>query len=234
MLALAAALMLALPALAQVTEEDFEPVGPPNEAYMDAIWGKGVQSEIIYLRPSAPFKADEKVRIDVPREDQDSETSGAAVRWTIGLIAFAVFAAIVYVFVVNSNSVGVSFRTTRDDNRRGDATGGQNMEEDDLSGQPLDEFLTRLAAMADKREALILLVSRALQRAADMHNLRLGRAQTARDVLRILPVAWPHMQTMRGLVREAEIVHFGGRDITSERWEECLDAARPIFHGQTA
>ena len=82
--------------------------------------------------------------------------------------------------------------------------------------------------------ALILLVSRALERAADQNQVRLGRAQTARDVVRVLPRGWPHLGALRGLVREAEIVHFGGRDISDEKWEECLAAAQPIFQRRMA
>ena len=96
-------------------------------------------------------------------------------------------------------------------------------------------LLASLREMADRRQALILLVSRALERSADINQVRLGRAQTARDVLRILPRNWTHIAALRGLVREAEVVHFGGRDLSEERWQECFQAAEPIFRrGRTA
>lgn len=88
--------------------------------------------------------------------------------------------------------------------------------------------------MEDRRKALILLTGHALERAANMNDLRIARSQTARDVLRILPRQWPHRDAVRTLVREAEIVHFGGRDIAEETWQACLTAARPIFSGRGA
>ena len=220
-------MVLAAPANAQeITQDDLEPVGPRNEAYEDAIWGQGLQSEVIYLRPSVAFEPDQRVRVKVP-EPEDPAGDSREARFIIGIVLAAILAAIIYVVVVNSNGVGVSFRDTKD-RRRSDAR-REDTPEETGSDQPLDQFLAGLAAMADKREALILLVSRALEWAADLHQLRLGRSQTARDVLRVLPVDWAHLPAMRGLVREAEIVHFGGRDITQERWEECLATARPIF-----
>ena len=223
----------AFPAFAtEITAEDLEPVGPRNEAYEDAIWGKGLQSEIIYVRPSVTFEAgqfesDRRIRVQTP-EAEETSTDSRAVRFIFGIVLAAILAAIIYVFVVNANGVGVSFRDTSD-KRRSTDTRREDDPEEVRSDQPLEQFLAGLAAMADKREALIMLVSRLLEWAADTHALRLGRSQTARDVLRVLPVDWRHMPALRGLVREAEVVHFGGRDITPERWEECLAAARPIF-----
>ena len=72
-------------------------------------------------------------------------------------------------------------------------------------------------------------ISSALERAAEANGLRLGRAQTARDVLRVLPRGWPHLDALRRLVREAEIVRFGGRDLAEEHWRACLESARPLF-----
>lgn len=219
---------LALPVSAnEITPDDLEPVGPRNEAYEDAIWGQRIQSEVVYLRPSVAFEPDQRVRVQVP-EVEDTDTSSRATRFVMGVVLAAILAAIIYVFVVNANGVGVSFRDTTENRRRMDVRRDKAAEDSEAT-QPLDQFLVGLAAMADKREALILLVSRALEWAADIHSLRLGRSQTARDVLHVLPVDWDHLPAMRGLVREAEIVHFGGREITQERWEECLAAARPIF-----
>ncbi|MFK7944466.1 MAG: DUF4129 domain-containing protein [Paracoccaceae bacterium] len=227
--ALGVALALSPAALAEITEDDLEAVGPRNQPYLDAIWGSGIQSEVVYIRPSTTFTADERVKVQVPERQEEQVDNSSTVRFVLGLILAAILAAIAYVIFVNANGVGVSFRDTMDTRRRS-ASRSDDGPEEDFSDQPLDQFLVGLAAMADKREALILLVSRALEWSADLHQVRLGRSQTARDVLRILPREWTHMQTMRGLVREAEIVHFGGRDISEERWQECLTAARPIFH----
>lgn len=232
-LALFLSISIFAPASAEITEDDLESTGTPNSAYTDAIWGRNIQSEIVYIRPEVDFQADAKVKIKVPDPEQERELPVLSYRFILGVILVIILAVIVYVFIMNSNAVGVSFRKTGEA-RRSDAERAADGSTTDVSAQPLEQFLAGLAAMADKREALILLVSRALERAADLNGLRLARAQTARDVLRVLPSEWVHMKALRGLVREAEIVHFGGRDLTPEKWEECFSTAKPIFQRSTA
>ena len=218
-------------ATAQFTERDFEQTGEPNETYLDATSGQGLQTEILYLKPDAGFKPDENVRIEVPKAPEEQRASVSSIRWTWGIILGIVLAFILWVIVTQGGAIGVSFgSTSKRDGRRGEEDEGPTDDElEAINRQPLDQFLASLLAMKDRRQALILLVSRALERAADTNNVRLGRAQTARDVVRLLPRNWTHFGTIRGLVREAEIVHFGGRDLSEEKWEECFAAAKPIF-----
>lgn len=206
-------------------EADIEPTGTPNAAYLDAVSGERIQASITYLRPSAPFTPDGEV--DVPRP-MDPET--VRLVWTIGLgVLLAVLVAFAAWF---GGRIPVSFgasdpaRRRRPDTAAEPAEGGQRL--------PVGEFLDRLAGMADRRAALILLVGRALDSAAKANGLRLARAQTARDVLGLLPRRWPHFEALRALVREAEFVHFGGRDLPEARWRDCLEAARPLLAEETA
>lgn len=217
------------PAMA-LTEADVEPTIGPNEQYEQSIRGERVESEIIYLRPSAPFEPDGDIRIDVPEPEtvRDSSSWGP-VRWFWVIFLGLILAAVIYVIVKNSGAVSVSFKATNEGTRKATDGPDAGLTLGALSDQPIDSFLERLRAMADRREALILLVSRALELAAEKNDIRLGRAQTARDVVRVLPKSWTHMAVIRRLVREAEIVHFGGRDISEERWDDCLAAAKPIF-----
>ncbi|MEO1491756.1 MAG: DUF4129 domain-containing protein [Pseudomonadota bacterium] len=223
--------LASVPALA-LTEADVEPTTGPNEAYERTIRGERVDSEIIYLRPSAPFEPDGDIRIDVPEPDdvQDSSSWGTE-RWFWVIFFGVLLAFLIFVIVKNSGAVKVSFKATNEQSRRKADAPSNGMTIGASSDQPIDSFLERLKSMADRREALILLVSRALELAAEKNNIRLGRAQTARDVVRVLPKSWTHFAVIRRLVREAEIVHFGGRDVSEERWDDCLAAARPIFAG---
>ena len=216
-------------ARAELTEADLEPTGQANEAYTDAASGGGLQTEIIYLRPSSDFDPDESVEIKVPETPQQARQSSNAARWTWGLILGAILVMVIVVIVTQGGAVGVSFRGTTDEKRSRPDEPAEPDPFEAINRQPLDQFLTSLSGMADRRQALILLVSRALERAADANQVRLGRAQTARDVLRILPRQWSHSDTMRRLVREAEIAHFGGRAVTEDLWQDCLSAAQPIF-----
>lgn len=212
--------------LAQMTPEDVERVGERDKAVTDALAWKRLQTEVIYLRPSAPFKPDEQVRIEVPEPPESPQETTRAAKWTWGTVFLIVLIVIVVVFIMQGNRINVSFRATHD-RKRADSEPARDTPI--LQDIPLDGFLDRIARMQDRREALILLVSRALEQAAHANNMTLGRAQTARDVVRVIPRRWSHREALNKLVREAEVVHFGGRDISEDRWRDCLDRARPIF-----
>ena len=219
---------LAMPSSAQMTTDDLAPTGPRNEDVARAVRWERLQTDVTYLRPSADFKPDESVRITVPDPEPTEEEARRQVQWTVGLVFLAILLGIAYVFAQFGNRIQVSFRGTSERRRR-EVAGSRRGEP--ARALPKEGFLERLAVMADRREALILLVSRALEQAAAANGLTLARAQTGRDVVRVVPPSWGHHDTLRRLVREAEIVHFGGRDLPEERWRDCLAAARPIFAG---
>jgi uncharacterized integral membrane protein len=210
-----------------LTEADLEPVGERDENYLRTLSGSRTNADVTYLRPSADFKPDEAVRIDVP-ERADEQRDDMASRWVIGLIFGAFLVVVLLILWRYGNTISVSFNAPTQ-GRRETNEAGLSVETSEIAGQPMDQFLESLRAMKDRREALILLVSRALERAAEANDVRLGRAQTARDVVRVLPKSWSQIGTLRRLVREVEVVHFGGRDLTEDTWEECLRAALPIF-----
>lgn len=231
-LAVIPVLLLSAPAHAQLTEADLQPTGEANAAYDGEVASSGLQSEIVYLKPSAPFEPDASITIDVPEPEEDAGTrrDTTVARWVWGAIFAAILIGVIALFITQGGAIGVSFGGPARDDRRGPDPDRMTQDAfDAINRQPLDQFLASLRAMADRRMALILLVSRALERAADQNDVRLGRAQTARDILRVLPASWRHLPALRGLVREAEIVHFGGRDLTEDKWEECFAAAEPIF-----
>ncbi len=94
----------------------------------------------------------------------------------------------------------------------------------------IDEaLLTRLRAMTDRRAALVALLGAALGAAAEQNGIRMGRSETARDLLRRLPDRWPHLPALRSLVMTEELVQFGGRPLPEATFENCLAAAAPIL-----
>lgn len=217
---------------AQMTTEDVIDPGPRDEAVERAISRERSQVDVKYIRPDADFRAGEDIQIKIPDKPESPEEVRQADRTTSGVLAFLLIAGVIVVLVLFGNRINVSFGKTSEEKRK--ARAAAEREGRLLSGVdlPRDGILEHLAKMADRRRALILLTGLALERAAKLNGLTLARAQTARDVLRILPRQWPHMGAMRQLVRQAEIVHFGGRDLAEDAWQGCLDAARPIFAGQ--
>ena len=93
---------------------------------------------------------------------------------------------------------------------------------------PVRDFFSAIAAMTDRRAALILLVGRALRDAAQSNGLRLTRSETARTILRRVPATWLNFPALRELVQTEELVHFGGRDLSEDAFARCLELARPL------
>ena len=220
---LALGLCIAGPACpaAEIDPADIQATGAPNGAYRDAVRWRGLQTEVVYLRPGAPLPSGE-VALPAAPGVPDPEAERRAWAIAAGLVLLLILAFGLWY----GRGVSAGFGQARDPLRRNPQRRG---EEDPDAGLPADAFLGSLAGMRDRRLALILLVARALERAAEANGLRLGQSQTARDVLRVLPRGWPHLDALRRLVSEAEIVRFGGRDLGEERWRACLDAARPLF-----
>ena len=208
--------------VARIDSRDLGPAGAPNAAYLDAARWRGLQTEVAYLRPGAPLPEGEVAVPDAPAVPDPQ-----AVRRNWAVAAGLVLALVLAFAAWYGRGLPVSFGAgVRDRLRRG----ADALAADAPAGDPDPEALfARLAAMPDRRRALILLAARALERAAEANGLRLGRSQTARDVLGVLPRRWPHGEALRRLVAEAEIVHFGGRDLAEARWRDCLAAARPLF-----
>lgn len=222
------------PAHAQMTTEDLVDPGPPDGDVRSSTRWQRLQTDVRYLRPEADFKPGEDIEVVVPPRPKDTEEVRSANRLTTGIVVGLIVVAILVVFFLFGNRINVSFGKTTEQRRasREERTTRLGALTEDL---PPEGLLDRLAAMADRRRALILLTGHSLERAAEMNGLRIARAQTARDVLRSLPRQWHHMDAIRRLVREAEIVHFGGRDVSEETWATCLATARPFFgKGATA
>lgn len=218
--------LLGAPATAKAADPaDIEPTGQRNAAYLDAVRGMGLQTEVIYLRPAVAFDPRTHAGRTPPEPPRAPDPETVRTIW--GLVFGALLIGTLIFAAWFGGRIPVSFRARGGDKRRR----GTGAEEDAAVAPdlPADAFLERLRGMADRRAALILLTGRALETAADANGLRIGRAQTARDVLRAVPRRWPHFETLRGLVREAEVVHFGGRDLPEARWRACLDAALPLL-----
>lgn len=219
---------------AQMTTDDVIDPGPQDQAVKDALAWERLQTDVKYLRPDTDFRPGEDIEVKIPEKPDDPEQEREASRLSSGLFAVLLIVVVLAVLIFFGNRINVSFgRTTETRREVGD---GDEKEHRLVTGVelPKDGILDHLAGMADRRRALILLTGLALERAARMNGLTLARAQTARDVLRILPRGWNHLGAMRQLVREAEIVHFGGRDLAEETWQACLSAARPLFTGAGA
>lgn len=220
-----------MPAAAQLTGDDVARPGTRSDKVEKALQLQRLDTEITYLKPGAKFEPGAQLPVTEPPKEKSREERRRdfnLMRWQNGLIFGAVVLAIVILVVLFGGRIQVSFRDT-EDRRRGGKDGDGSERLAGLDDVPEDAGLAYFLGIADRREALIKMTGQALERAAAANGVRLARAHTARDVLGVLPGTWRHMQNIRQLVRHAEIVHFGGRDLAEETWRACVELARPVF-----
>ncbi|RUM27040.1 hypothetical protein EFQ99_02215 [Rhizobium vallis] len=91
------------------------------------------------------------------------------------------------------------------------------------------DFLQRIAAMADRRQALVLLLRHCLLHAADITGTRLYRSDTERAVFARLPETMPDRDRLENLLAAVELVHYGGRTVTDSHFGVILGAARNVL-----
>lgn len=92
-----------------------------------------------------------------------------------------------------------------------------------------EQFLRRIAAMEDRRQALIQLLRRCLLHAADTTGTRLFRADTERTVMGRLPADMPGRSGLEKLLRDTELVHYGGRVPGESQFAALLTTAQGLL-----
>jgi hypothetical protein len=201
--------------------------GDRNAAYLAAVRGGGLQAEIVYMDPSQPIEIDE-APAKPPKASPPENPQ--AVRWLLIAVA-AVSLALITILVIRNGAGGKAIFAKRLRPERDDARSrAPQPEPTPASGLHL---LARIAALADRRLALQELTEHSLDRATRANGLRLGRSQTARDVLAYLSPAWRHHGALRLIVDTEEAVRFGGAPLGDANFADCLAAIRPLFaeHG---
>jgi len=90
--------------------------------------------------------------------------------------------------------------------------------------------LDGLAELGETKDALRLLVSNTMARAAKQNDLTLRRSLTTRDILRSVPHQWKHKTALQQIAAYSEPVLFGGHALTKEELLALIALARPIFN----
>jgi hypothetical protein len=83
--------------------------------------------------------------------------------------------------------------------------------------------------MADRRQALVLLLRHCLLHAADVTGTRLSRSDTERALFARLPETMPDRERLEYLLSEAELVHYGGRAVAESHFGALLNVARSLL-----
>jgi hypothetical protein len=233
----AVACALAIAALSGAAAAAAENIGgKPDPAYLTAVRGLRIQSEIVYMPPTAPL--DVQSRPSEPAATPERPPEGDSVhdvlvlRWLLIGIAGAVLAFLAVFVVRNSAGGRALFAKPLAGEGRPRSSSAPALAEAPLP--PGLRLLAELAGLPDRREALRRLTEHALDRATRQNGIRLGRSQTARDVLRFLPAGWRHRAALGLVIRTEEVVRFGGEPLAESTFAECLAAMRPLFADHAA
>jgi hypothetical protein len=94
------------------------------------------------------------------------------------------------------------------------------------------DLLRRIAAMQDRRAALVRLLRHCLLRAGQECQTRFARADTEREAFGRVPSAWRSHQALGVLLRGAELAHYGGRPVDDAGFDQALAVGRDILLGR--
>lgn len=178
-----------------------------------------------YLKPDADPNL---AKPNTPTDWRKFEPSRSETRITAGII-LAILIGALLLFWWNNRLGGSLFSRQKAEGRIADpddegAVLLQAQSEGDIS-------LSALAKITNPRDGIRALMVQALVRAAQQNDIALRRSLTTRDVLRRVPNTWQHRPALQDLVSRAELILFGGREISDEDYADALTRYRPLISG---
>jgi hypothetical protein len=94
---------------------------------------------------------------------------------------------------------------------------------------PMADLLAQIAAMPDRRAALVRLLRHCLLHAGAATDTRFARSDTEREALRRLPEGWSGRTGVASILKVAELAHYGGREVSEDAFAASLATARALF-----
>lgn len=205
------------------------PLGESSAAY-EAVAGGRVQVRAAYATDvqGGRLTADSRApRTVVPPPPVPVLTGNWALLAVVGGLALALG------LWLRFGGGGVLAGAPRADRPRPQAPAAWNMAgpADRLAGEAL---LADIAAMPDRRAALVRLLRHCLLHAAEATGTRLARSDTERRALARLPATLPGAADLAGLLGRTELAHYGGRAVSEADFAASLTAARHLLGGARA
>ena len=99
----------------------------------------------------------------------------------------------------------------------------------DGNALPSGDVFALIRGMADRRAAMVLLLRTSLMRAAEISETRFARSDTEREALRRLPKHLHGRPVLADLLQQAELAHYGGREVSADLLASHIDRARALF-----
>lgn len=217
----------ALPAAAQTPPPPLE-LSESGRSYLETV-GRRVNGDVGYYSPTGaiPELATGEAPPKPARDGREGLDPGT-LKLLLGAAAVLALAAVLFQVWRFGAPVSVSLRARPRDAASAPRPKRNAGEAPDAAAPTLAEIM----AVADRNAALVDLARGALARAAARHDMRWRTSWTARELLGRLPheVAYG----LRPLVRAAEHVQFGGRDVTEAEFARFVAVAAPLLEGDRA
>lgn len=227
----------ALPAQAQetvadgyvVTSRAEAPTSPDAAAYSETAQGFRVETEMTYATGiEGDITGGARREVRKPRSSRFAPGGGNA----LGVLM--VIFALIFVLFLWLRFGGSGMLLARAPSETTDAPNRAAPDSWRIDGDAARNphgLLARLIALPDRREAMIQLLRHCLLRAADESNTRFARADTEREAFGRLPSSWRQHAALNQLLRDTELVHYGGRDVTEAVFERAFELGGTMLRG---
>lgn len=226
------AMATGLPLTAQTPPDGltFTTVDPPtgeSTAAYDKAAGVRVRRDATYATEVHGGSLTPESRAPAARREGPVITGPALSGNAAMLVVLALLAVALFLWL-RFGGGGILARAPRADRPRDAAPAGWDMagDDDQLTGEAL---LRSIAAMADRRAAMVRLLRHCLLQAAHVTGTRLARSDTERRVLERLPADFSQRHDLPRLLGRTELAHYGGRAVADTDFTASLTAARSLL-----
>ncbi len=150
---------------------------------------------------------------------------------TINPNIFVVIAVIVILLIVLLKFGGTGTLLSRDpETQKRKTKAPENWHvQDGLEPDDRLKLLNRLASMQDYRAGLVELLRYCLLFAAEQSDTILARSDTEREAYARVPQDWRKKPELGQLLRQTELVHYGGRDIEQSSYDRMIALGRDLL-----
>jgi hypothetical protein len=230
----------AIPGLAQTTGQDPAPLiidavpAPETDAsarYQAALARSGNHINATYAK---------KITGDLPLDGayrpppKQTERRGApAINGMVAWIMVIVLVVVLLALWLRFGGSGTLLAgTPKEIRQKPVAPDGWKMAQDD--DVPMADLLAQIAAMPDRRAALVRLLRHCLLQAGAATDTRFARSDTEREALRRLPMGWSGRSGVSSILTATELAHYGGREVSEDAFAASLATARALFASRQA
>lgn len=205
-----------------------QPPGTVSSEYTAECLLNGVRCQLVY--GDGTEKASAAPHTTLKQGGRSFSPQEPVINGPVAVILVLVALAVVIGLAMFFGNGGVLLSSAPRDvkKRQGEAPESWRISDAEAEERPND-FLQRIAAMADRRQALVLLLRHCLLHAADVTGTRLFRSDTERTVFARLPGTMPDRDRLENLLAEAELVHYGGRAVQESHFDALLVSARSLL-----